>query len=221
MTTTDGSPSRAPDDKGPVEVSDPELIVSRSAIEATHNSPLTDCPSATSLDSSISSDGEMSNRRGGSCMSLGSPVGSVKRVSFSPSPPQVREYERYDMGRKQPSSPHKGEPVQFNNLNKKRRMLKKKLDKLNGDGEKSAAPVQKTQTVTRIAKKLGQAFLMVSTSALTSPGARTTKIKHWLSASPVAKLPVSDTSWSANFRRNYRRRRQTSKKLDTKSDSKQ
>jgi hypothetical protein len=167
---------RATDDKGPVlEVSDlPELIfsISRSAIEATHNSLLEDCPSLESTtlsdsDSSISSDEEMTNHRGGSIISSGSPGRSVKRISFCTSPPQVREYERYDMERKQPSSKHNGTPIHFNNLNKKRRMLKKNLDKLNGDGEASDVPGQGTQAVTRIAKQLAQAILMVSASILT------------------------------------------------------
>jgi hypothetical protein len=168
---TDWSP-RAPEDKNPVEVSDPEQIfsVSRSAIEATPNSLLRDCPSleTTSLDSSISSDGELTNSTGGSSStSTGSPGRSVKRISFCPSPPQVREFERYYyMDRKHTSRIQSDTPVQFNNWNKKCRMLKKKLDKLNGDGEALDVPLQGTQTVTRTAKKLGQAFLMVSASVL-------------------------------------------------------
>lgn len=212
-TMTDWSP-RAPDDKGQVEASDPQptCSVSSSATETTQNSLLSDCPSlgsTTSLDSSISSDREMKNSRGSSSLNLRSPGGTVKRVSFCPSPPQVREYERDDMERKQPSRTHKTAPVPFNNLNKKCRILKKNLDKLNGVGGKSAVPVQGTRRVTRIAKKVGQAFLMVGASALSSPGARTSKIKNWLAAEPIAKLPVSDTQ-PANSRWSYRRRRQTS-----------
>jgi hypothetical protein len=214
--TITGCSPKVLDDKGPVEVSDPQLIFSVSkggATEATHNSHLRDCPSVestTSLDSSVTSDGEVTNRNGGSIMSVRSPGGTVKRVSFCPSPPQVREYERHDTERKKPSSARKGTPVQFNNLNKKCRMLKKNLDKLNGDDVKAAAPVQGKRSVTRIAKRLGQAFLTVSASALSSPGARTSKIKNWLAATPIAKLPASDTR-PATSRWTHRRRRQTSK----------
>jgi hypothetical protein len=171
---TDWSP-RAPDNKGPVEVSDPEQLFSepRPAIEENQNPLLRDCPSlasATSLDSSITSDGEMTNYTGGSSISSGSPGSSgrsVKRISFCPSPPQVREYERYDMDRVDPSIATSDTPLQFNNLNKKRRMLRKNLDELNGDGLKVAVPIQGTQRVTRMAKQLGQAFLVLSASVLT------------------------------------------------------
>jgi hypothetical protein len=162
---------RAPDDKGPVEVSDPELIFSvpTSAIEATHNYLPRDCPSlgsTTCSDSSISLHVETTNHRGSSSISSASSGGSTKRVSFRPSPPQVREYERYDVGRRHPSSTHNGTPIQFNNLNKKRRKLKKNLDKLNGDDTESAEAVQGTQTVTRIAKQAGLAFLQMNTFVL-------------------------------------------------------
>jgi hypothetical protein len=215
ITMTDW-PLREADDEGPVEVSESEHLfsVSKGATEATNNSLLRDCPSlasTTSLDFSILSlEGEMPNRKGRSSISSTSPGGTAKRVSFCPSPPQVREYERCETERKQSSSAHNSTPVQFNNLNKKCRMLKKNLDKLNGDGVKSAVPVQGTQRVTRIAKKLGQAFLMVGASALSSPGARTTKIKNWLEAAPIAKLPVSGTR-PASFRWTRRRWRQTSR----------
>jgi hypothetical protein len=45
---------------------------------------------------------------------------------------------------------------------------------------------------------------------LSSPGARTSKIKNWLSATPIAKLPAPDTR-PATFRWTHRRRRQTSR----------
>lgn len=171
---TDWPPSRVSNIKGPVEVSDPKLIfaLSKTVIEATHKSHRRDCPSlgsTTSSDSSISADGEMTNYRGGSSissgggtsMSAGSPGRSIKRISFCPSPPQVREYERYDMD---PSSETSDVPVPFSNWNKKCRMLKKNLDKLNGEGD---VPDQGKLTATRIAKKLGQALLVVSASVLT------------------------------------------------------
>jgi hypothetical protein len=169
------TPRASDDDKCPVlEGSEPEIIfsVSRSAIEVAHNSLLEDCPSLVSTtpsdsDSSISSDGEMTNRRGGSSICSGSPGRSVKRISFCTSPPQVREYERYDMERKQQFSMHNSTPIKFNNLNKKRRMLKKNLDKLNGDGEALDVAGQGAQAVTRIAKQLAQVILMVSASVLT------------------------------------------------------
>jgi hypothetical protein len=165
------------DDKGPTEVSGPEQIVSvsRSANEATPKSLPRDCPSlastAISLDSSIPSDGEMTNYRGGSSMSSGggsgiSPQGSERSVTFCPSSPQVREYEPYPyMDGLEPSSATSDDTVQFNNLNKKLRMLKKSLDELNGDGE-ALKPDHGTQTVTRVVKQLGQAFLIVSASIL-------------------------------------------------------
>jgi hypothetical protein len=191
----DWSP-RAPDDKDPVEVSDPEQIFSEStpAMQKNQNPLLRDCPSlasATSTNSSITSDGDMTNDTGGSSissgspgrsvtsdgdrkiytgdtsMSPGSPGRSVRRISFCPSPPQVRVYERYDMDREDPSSASSDPLIQFTNLNKKRRMLKKNLDELNRDGMKLAVPVQGTQRVTRMAKQLGQAVLMVSASVLT------------------------------------------------------
>jgi hypothetical protein len=105
--------------------------VSRGAIEATQNSLPRDCPSlassATSLDSSITSDGEVTNYLGGSSMSSGggsgispqSPGRSVKMISFCPSPPQVREYEPYMDGKESPSSATSDDTVKFNNLNKK------------------------------------------------------------------------------------------------------
>jgi hypothetical protein len=169
-TMTDWSP-KVLDDRSPVDVSYPELIFSVSksaATEASHDSHLGDCPSVgstTSLDLSILSEEEATNSKGGSSMTVRSPGGTVKRVSFCPSPPQVREYERYDTERKK----HNSNPVQFNNLNKKCRVLKKNLDRLNGDGVKAAVPAQGTQGLTRIAKKLGQAILVVTASALSSP----------------------------------------------------
>jgi tetratricopeptide (TPR) repeat protein len=167
-----GVPPKAPDVKSPVQVSDQQLIFSvlKSAMETAHNSLMADCPSlcsTISLDSSISSDEESTNCIGGSSTSTGSPGGCVKRVSFSPSPPQVREYERYDMEMAQPSSPQYGTSTEFSNLNKKRRTLKKNLDELNGYGVKSAVPVQGTQTVTRIAKQLGRTLLLVNAFVLT------------------------------------------------------
>jgi hypothetical protein len=209
-------------DEDPVEVSERELLfsVSKGATEVTQNSPLRDCPSlgSTTVDLSISSDEITPNHKVRSSVRLASPGGTAKTVSFCPSPPQVREYVRCNTERKQSSSAHNGTPVQFNNLNKKCRMLKKNLDKLNGDDVKSAVPVKGTQRVTRMAKKLGQAFLMVGASALSSPGARTTNIKNWLGAAPIAKLPVSDTmpvkssdTRPAKFRWTHRRRRQTSR----------
>jgi hypothetical protein len=126
-TTMTDRPPRSPDDKGPVDISDSELIfsVSTSAIEATHNSLQRDCQSlglTTCSDSSISSDGEMTNRRrGSSSTSTRSPGGPANRVH------QVREYERNDAERKQPSTTHSGTPIQSNNLNKKRRTLKKNI----------------------------------------------------------------------------------------------
>jgi tetratricopeptide (TPR) repeat protein len=169
-----GMPPNGPDGKGPVEVLDPELIfsVSRSAGEKANNYVLSDCPSlgsTTSFDSLLSSDRESTYYRGdtGTSMSPGSPGGPARRVTFSPSPPQVREYERYDIERKQRSSPDNGTSIQFNNLNKKCRMLKKNLDELNSFGVRAAVPVQGTQTVTRFAKQLGMSLLLMNAFVLT------------------------------------------------------
>jgi hypothetical protein len=58
-------------------------------------------------------------------MSMGSSGGADKRAMLCTSPPQVREYERDDAERKQPSNTHNGTPIQFNNLKKKCRTPKK------------------------------------------------------------------------------------------------
>ena len=167
-----GMPPKGLNDQGLVEDLDPELIFSgsRSASETTNNSLLSECPplgSTNSFDSSLSSDRGITYFVDGTIMSPGIPGGPARRVTFSPSPPQVREYERYDTDRIQLSSPDNGTPIQFNNLNKKCRMLKKNLDELNSFSVKAAVPVQGTQTVTRIAKQLGMTLLLMNAFVLT------------------------------------------------------
>jgi hypothetical protein len=138
------------------------LAVARSAIEATKNALLGDCPSlaSTTPGSPVSTD-EATHDEDASNMSTGSLEGSVKKVSFCSSPPRVREYERY-MRRNKASSTNEFAPVPFN---KKLRMLKKKLDQLSGD-EASALPGRGSQAATRIVKKLGQAVLAMNASVL-------------------------------------------------------
>jgi hypothetical protein len=166
-------PPKGLDDNSPVEIFDQELIfsVSRNASEKAHDDLPSDCPSlgsTTSFDSSLSLDRETTYYRGGTRMCPpGSPEGPARRVTFSPSPPQIREFERYDMERKQLSSPDDDTIIEFNNLNKKCRMLKKNLDELNSFGVKTAIPVQRTQIVTRFAKQVGMSLLLMNAFILT------------------------------------------------------
>jgi hypothetical protein len=152
-------PSTSPQgtiDNVQIEDLDPQLILAvvKSAFAATKNCLLRDSSSLRSPTSAtISSHGEATDDEDISSIGTG---GSVKRVSFCTSPPQVLEYELYHTEPKKPRSTNISAFINFDTFDKKRRMWKKKLGKLTGDDEESAAPGQGAQSLTRVVKKVGQ-----------------------------------------------------------------